>query len=130
MKKTSLQELQKGSAEYVIAHAEIRRARGKGPSMSFCGVLNPKKALFFAMLSKKFETEIKVEKDKPLVILKTDRFDGEHVAMLSFRNSLVVAHGGNPEKVLKKAVKRGVKRPVIVYIPTPEEKLDIQIDFS
>lgn len=49
MRKRVLSKLFSGTAEYVIAHAKLRQARGKQPSMSFSGEKNPKKALKLAL---------------------------------------------------------------------------------
>lgn len=37
-----------GSAEYVVLHAKKQQKRGRGLSVSFCGIKNPQKALIFA----------------------------------------------------------------------------------
>ncbi len=38
-------DLERSGCEYVIVHAKWRTSRGKGPSMPYCGIRNPKKAL-------------------------------------------------------------------------------------
>ena len=44
-------------------------------------------------------------------------FGGKYVATKSFSSSEVIASGKNPSKVQKRALKLGIKEPVINYIP-------------
>jgi len=48
VKKSQLNKLQPGSAAYVIAHAKWAKSRGRRPSMSYRGILNPLEALLLA----------------------------------------------------------------------------------
>jgi hypothetical protein len=48
MKKSQLKVLALGSCQYVLAHAKWRLGRGRRPSMSYKGELNPRKALALA----------------------------------------------------------------------------------
>jgi hypothetical protein len=44
------------------------------------------------------------------------KYGGKYVAMKSFTDKAIVASGKNAIKVYNKAVKRGIKEPVIDYI--------------
>ena len=50
-------------------------------------------------------------------LLKTKEYSGKYVALKSFESHAVVASGGNPSEVYKKALDRGCKNPVITYVP-------------
>jgi hypothetical protein len=45
MTKSSLKNLKPGTAAYVVAHAEWKASRGKGPSLTFGNMKNPKEVL-------------------------------------------------------------------------------------
>ncbi len=48
MTRAQVQQHIVGSADYVIAHAKRQQSRGKGPSVSFMGQSNPRRALAVA----------------------------------------------------------------------------------
>lgn len=48
MNSSHLNNLTPGSAEFVVAHARLRRSRGRRPSMSYLGQRNPREALALA----------------------------------------------------------------------------------
>lgn len=48
IKKMNIKNYPIGSAEYVVLHARKQQKRGRGLSLSFCGIKNPRKALIFA----------------------------------------------------------------------------------
>ena len=48
MKKADVLKYAPGTAEYVVMQAKWQKSRGRRPSATFCGILNPKKALAFA----------------------------------------------------------------------------------
>jgi hypothetical protein len=48
MKKDRLNEFGKETPQYVIAHAQWRKSRGRRPTLSFRGICNPRKALALA----------------------------------------------------------------------------------
>ena len=54
------------------------------------------------------------------VLIKTDRYNGRYVAMKSFEDHTVVGSGEDPQTALKEAAEKGIKDPVIVYIPEKE----------
>lgn len=50
-------------------------------------------------------------------LLKSRKYGGKYVALKDFANKTVVGCGGNPQEAYKKAVKRGYKDPVILFVP-------------
>lgn len=54
------------------------------------------------------------------VLVKTDKYNGQYVAMKSFDDHTIVGSGKDPKTALKKAASKGVKDPVLVYIPEKE----------
>ncbi len=53
----------------------------------------------------------------PHTVIDGRRYRGKYVALKSFSDKTVVASGSKPDKVIKIALKGGIKEPVIVYIP-------------
>jgi hypothetical protein len=52
------------------------------------------------------------------ILLKDgEKYGGQYVAKKSFRDKKVVTHGSDPGKVFNDAKKKGVKEPVIFYVP-------------
>lgn len=51
------------------------------------------------------------------ILINTDQFNGQYVAMRSFDDNTVVGVGDNPEKAINDAKEKGVKDPVLLYIP-------------
>jgi hypothetical protein len=45
------------------------------------------------------------------------KYEGKYVALKSFTDNTIVAFGDKPEKVLKSAIKTGIKEPVVIYVP-------------
>ena len=73
MKRKTVEGFPRGSAEYVIMHSAYRRGRGKNPSESYKGELNPKKALALAF----FDSAIGIVKnDHTRHFVPRDRFAG------------------------------------------------------
>jgi hypothetical protein len=55
---------------------------------------------------------------KPYILLKDgEKYSGQYVALKSFYDKEVVSHGTEAKKVLKDARKKGIKHPVIFYVP-------------
>lgn len=54
------------------------------------------------------------------VLVKTDKYNGQYVAMKSFDDHTIVGFGKDPETALKKAASKGVKDPVLLYVPEKE----------
>lgn len=51
------------------------------------------------------------------MIVGNKKYLGKYVAMVSFNNKSVVASGTDPSIVRKKADKKGVSAPVVIYVP-------------
>jgi len=51
------------------------------------------------------------------ILVSTDEFNGRYVAMKSFEDNTIVGVGDDPEKALKDAERKGVKNPVLLYVP-------------
>lgn len=55
---------------------------------------------------------------KPIVLLKDGaRYKGEYVALNNANERKVLCHGENIEEVMNKAIEKGVKEPVMVFVP-------------
>ena len=61
----------------------------------------------------------------PKAFVKTDRYNGQYVAMKSFNDNRVVGSGKDSETALKKARSRGVKDPVLIYYIPQKEMVHI-----
>ena len=57
-----------------------------------------------------------------LLLENADEYAGNYVAMKSYHDKRVIAHGKDPQVVLNTAKEKGVKSPVIFYIPEPGSK--------
>lgn len=51
------------------------------------------------------------------VLVSTNEFNGQYVAMKDFDDNTIVGMGDSPEKALNDAEAKGFKDPVILYIP-------------
>lgn len=52
------------------------------------------------------------------VLLKdSEKYNGQYVATRSFKERKVISHGGDPSKVFNEAREKGVKEPVVFYVP-------------
>ncbi|MDP8236810.1 MAG: DUF5678 domain-containing protein [Candidatus Erginobacter occultus] len=54
---------------------------------------------------------------KEQVLVTDQRYRGRYVAVDSFSKGKVVASGKVPEVVARRAEKKGVKSPVIIFVP-------------
>lgn len=54
---------------------------------------------------------------KNILAKDSRKYSGKYVATRSFKNKEVVSSGTNPEKVFLAAKSKGVRDPVLVYIP-------------
>jgi len=52
-----------------------------------------------------------------LTLIKDKRYTGKYVALEDFGNTVVISSGETPQDVYEKAVQKGCKNPVIVYVP-------------
>jgi hypothetical protein len=51
------------------------------------------------------------------VLLKKEEYSGEYVALKSFQDNTVVAHGTIPKEVMREAASKGYSEAVIVFVP-------------
>lgn len=51
------------------------------------------------------------------ILIDDDTYEGSYVALRSFADSTVLAHGDDPQQVTDEARQVGVLEPVVVYIP-------------
>jgi len=51
------------------------------------------------------------------IIVRTSKYSNCYVARPSFRSSRVIAHGKDAGKVRREAIRKGFKRPVVVFSP-------------
>lgn len=66
---------------------------------------------------------------EPFCLLKDgDKYSGEYVAIRSFTDREVISHGTDPIKVYNEAKNKGVKEPVIFYVPE-EDVVQIYLCF-
>jgi len=50
-------------------------------------------------------------------LVTTDEFNGRYVAMRSFDDHTIVGAGDDPDSALKEAEAKGIRNPVLLYIP-------------
>lgn len=51
------------------------------------------------------------------MLLKDAKYEGRYVAIRDFDNVVVIADGKNPDEAYSKAFKKGVRNPVVFYVP-------------
>jgi hypothetical protein len=51
------------------------------------------------------------------VLIKERKFEGKYVALRDMKDHLPVADGDNPKEVYDAAVRRGVKAPLLLFVP-------------
>lgn len=52
-----------------------------------------------------------------VLIKDGDKYGGKYVATKSFRDNEVVCFGADPKRVYDAAVKKGIKDPVVFFVP-------------
>lgn len=50
-------------------------------------------------------------------LIKDKKYSGQYVALKDFKDSTIIGSGTQPQEAHIKAVKKGYKNPVIVYVP-------------
>jgi len=50
-------------------------------------------------------------------LLKSSNYNGRYVAMKDFDDTAVIADGVDPQEAYEKAIKKGLKNPVITFVP-------------
>jgi hypothetical protein len=51
------------------------------------------------------------------ILVTSDEFNGRYVAMKSFEDNTIVGVGDDPDSALKEAEAKGIRNPVLLYIP-------------
>ena len=51
------------------------------------------------------------------VLVKTDKYCGQYVAMKSVDNNTIVGAGNTPDKALSEARGNGIQNPFLLYVP-------------
>jgi len=51
------------------------------------------------------------------ILVTSDKFNGRYVAMKSFEDNTIVGVGDDPDSALKEAEAKGIRNPVLLYIP-------------
>jgi len=55
---------------------------------------------------------------KPMLLINDcEKYSGKYVAKRSFQDLVVVSSGADPQEVVKEAKEKGVKDPVVFYVP-------------
>ena len=55
--------------------------------------------------------------DTENVLLQKEEYSGEYVALKSFQDNTVVAHGTIPKEVMREATSKGYSEAVLVFVP-------------
>jgi hypothetical protein len=50
-------------------------------------------------------------------LVSNKKYAGKYVALKSFVENKVIASGKNPSEVIKRANKKGIKDPVLIFVP-------------
>ena len=51
------------------------------------------------------------------ILVENKKYAGKFVAMKSFTNRTIISSGTTPREVIKRAKEKGVKNPLIHYVP-------------
>lgn len=51
------------------------------------------------------------------VLVKSDKYCGQYVAMKSIDDHTIVGAGDTPDKALEKAKRKGFQNPFLLYVP-------------
>lgn len=51
------------------------------------------------------------------ILVNTDKYDGQYVALMSADDNTVVGWGNTPEESLNEARKKGIRSPFLLYVP-------------
>ena len=50
-------------------------------------------------------------------LLKNNKYNGKYVAIKDFDDNTIIGEGNEPQEAYEKAIKKGFKEPVILYVP-------------
>ena len=51
------------------------------------------------------------------ILVNSDKYDGQYVAMISVEDNTIVGYGDTPEEALNKAKEKGIQNPFLLYVP-------------
>lgn len=51
------------------------------------------------------------------ILVNSDRYNGQYVAIKSAIDNTIVGSGNTPEEALNEAIKKGIKNPFLLYVP-------------
>jgi len=51
------------------------------------------------------------------LMVNSNKYNGQYVAMVSIEDNIIIGHGDTPEEALKKAREKGVQNPFLLYVP-------------
>ncbi|MBU4305839.1 MAG: hypothetical protein KJ893_09540 [Candidatus Omnitrophica bacterium] len=51
------------------------------------------------------------------VLVNSNKYNGQYVAIKSATDSTIAGSGNTPEEALNEAIKKGVKNPFLLYVP-------------
>jgi len=51
------------------------------------------------------------------ILVNSDKYDGQYVAMVSAEDNTIVGSGTTPEEALNEAKKEGIETPFLFYVP-------------
>lgn len=51
------------------------------------------------------------------VLVNSDKYDGQYVALVSVEDNTIVGAGNTPEEALNEARKKGIQSPFLLYVP-------------
>ena len=54
------------------------------------------------------------------ILVNSDKYNGQYVAMVSVEDNTVVGFGITPEEALNEARKENVQSPILLYVPEKE----------
>lgn len=51
------------------------------------------------------------------MLIKDDKYAGKYVALKDFNDSTVISDGATPQEAYQKAIQKGHKHPVLIFVP-------------
>lgn len=51
------------------------------------------------------------------ILVNSNKYDGQYVAMVSADDNTIVGSGNTPEEAINEARKKGIQNPLLLYVP-------------
>lgn len=51
------------------------------------------------------------------LLVNSDKYNGQYVAIISLEDNTIVGSGPTPEEAINKAKEKGIQNPFILYVP-------------